>query len=208
MLRKFAVALAAFGPLGVLLLSTIDSFGVPLPATMDALLILIAVRTPERAYFSALMAVVGSLGGNIALFLTARAGLSRFVRSGPDTPGRRYRFQQWFHRYGLLTVFVPAVTPVVPLPLKFFVVSAGSLRTPLGRFLGVIVAARAIRFFGEAWLGIRLGADAQSFLTRNSWSMVGAALVLALVPYFIIRFAEWDRPRENASRATVDADER
>jgi membrane protein YqaA with SNARE-associated domain len=190
---KILAALVAYGPLGVFLIGVIDSLGLPLPATMDALLILIAVKAPERAYFSAFMAVAGSMGGNLALFLAARYGVRRFVHHVPE-PGKPQRFRRWFHRYGLLTVFIPAATPVLPLPLKAFVICAGVLHTPLPRFAIVVLVARVIRYFGEAYLGVRLGMDAQGFLQRNAWTMVGVAIGLALVLYFLIR---WNDRRPN-----------
>jgi len=64
----------------------------------------------------------------------------------------------------MLTVFIPAVTPVLPLPLKVFVVSAGALKTPFSKFLAVILLARVIRYFGEAYLGILLGE-----MRKRSW---------------------------------------
>jgi membrane protein YqaA with SNARE-associated domain len=158
---------------------------------MDALLLLVSVKAPDRAYFTALMAVIGSVGGNLLLFLGSAYGRRRFFSSAAELPpGRRRKFQEWFRRYGLLTVFVPAVTPFVPLPLKVFVISAGALHTPFSRFLVVIVAARLIRYFGEAWLGIRLGADAQGFLQRNAWTLIGIVLALIFALYFAMRWKD------------------
>ena len=189
---KITSALVAYGPWGVFLMGFIDSLGVPLPATLDFLLIVIAVKAPQRAYFSALMAVLGSLGGNAALFLGARHGVRRLVRSAPK-PGEPRRFRQWFHRYGLATVFVPAAIPVVPLPLKVFVVSAGVMHTPFWRFFGVILVARVIRYFGIAYLGARLGEGAQPFLVRNAWTLAAAAAVVVTGFFLLMRWLARDR---------------
>ena len=186
MLRKIAAALIAFGPWGVFLLGFVDSMGVPLPAAIDALLISVAIETPQRAYFTAFMAVLGSAGGNMVLFMLAQSGRRRFLKTELQ-PGRRQRFQQWFNRYGLLTVFVPAVVPFVPLPLKVFVISAGAMHTPAGRFLAVILLARVIRYFGEAALGIHLGSDAQDFLARHAWSILGGFVAIVLAAVILIR---------------------
>lgn len=199
MLGKIANALIAFGPWGIFLMGFLDSMGVPLPAVIDALLITVAIKTPQRAWFTAFMAVLGSAGGNIALFLLARSGRRRFMKSELP-PGRRQRFQEWFHRYGLLTVFVPAVVPFVPLPLKVFVISAGAMRTSIGRFLAVILLARVVRYFGEAWLGIRLGGGAQDFLTHNAWSILAVVLAVALAAVALIRIAARRSTRTETSR--------
>ena len=188
-MHKLTTALIAYGPWGVLLLSVIDSAGIPIPSGVDALVVTVAassVKAPQLAYFTALLAVLGSAAGNVALFMAARHGRRLFSKSDPP-PGKRQRFQQWFQRYGLLSVFVPAVTPVVPFPLKVFVAAAGALHTPFSRFLTVILLARIIRYFGEAWLGIQLGEDAKGFLIRNGWTIAGVALAATLALVFVVR---------------------
>jgi len=192
LLQKVAAVLVTYGPLGVFVLALVDSMGVPLPAAMDALVIGVAAGSasnPGHAYFTALMAVIGSLAGNVFLFQMARQG-RRMLSRGEPPPEKRRRFREWFRRYGLLTVFIPAVTPVIPLPLKVFVISAGVLHTPFRRFFLVILVARVIRYFGEAYLGIQLGEDAQGFLQRNGWTLTGIALVMAFALYWLIRLSD------------------
>ena len=195
MLKSIGDALVAFGPLGVFIIAILDSLGVPLVGGVDALLILMAVKTPHVAYIAATTATVGSMLGNLLLFLGARYGARRFA-SVEVPEGKRQKFRLWFQRYGLLTVFIPAVTPFVPLPLKIFVISAGAMHTPVNRFLGVVLLARVIRYYGEAYLGIRLGEDAHGFLARNGWNIAGIAVTLALVLVGLVRW--YDRRRAEA----------
>lgn len=180
-----------YGPWGLFLIGLIDSIGVPLPATIDALLILIAAKAPAEAYYAASLAVLGSLAGNLVLFQTARYG-RRVVR--PSESDKPRKLSAWFRRYGLITIFVPAATPIVPLPLKVFVVSAGVLRTPLLKFLGVILAGRTLRYFGEAYLGVRLGTSAQGFLQHNKWTLLTIPLALAALSYLLIQLIGRRRP--------------
>jgi membrane protein DedA with SNARE-associated domain len=195
LLNSFFKALIAIGPAAVFVVALLDSFGVPLVGGVDALIITVAVKTPQLAYLTATLAIAGSLVGNLFLFRAAYYGGRKFAREA--TPeGKRAKFQRWFHRYGLLTVFIPAVTPFVPLPLKVFVISAGAMHTPLRRFLGVVLLARAIRYFGEAYLGIHLGRDATGFLRANVWNIVGVFLALALVLVALIKWQ--DRRRVEA----------
>jgi membrane protein YqaA with SNARE-associated domain len=192
LLKSIGNALIAFGPLGVFVIGLLDSLGVPLVGGVDALLIYLAVKTPHVAYLAATTATVGSILGNLLLFRGARYGVRRFA-SEEVPEGKRQKFRLWFQRYGLLTVFIPAVTPFVPLPLKVFVISAGAMHTPVGRFLGVVLLARVIRYFGEAYLGIRLREDARGFLTQNAWNIAGIAVAIALVLVAMIRW--YDRRR-------------
>jgi len=195
LLKSIGDALIAFGPVGLFVIGLLDSLGVPLVGGVDALMIYLAVKTPHMAYIAATTATAGSILGNLLLFRTARYGVRRFARNEvPD--GKRQKFRIWFQRYGLLTVFIPAVTPFVPLPLKVFVISAGAMHTPLSRFLAVVLLARVIRYFGEAYLGVRLGEDAHGFLLHNGWSIAGIAVAMVLVLVGLIRWR--DRRRAEA----------
>ena len=195
MLKSIGNALIAFGPLGVFVIAVMDSLGVPLVGGVDALVIYLAVKNPHIAYLAATTATAGSMLGNLLLFVGARYGVRRFASE--ETPdGKRQKFRLWFQRYGLLTVFIPAVTPFVPLPLKVFVISAGAMHTPVIRFLSVVLLARVIRYYGEAYLGIRLGEDARGFLTHNAWNIAGIAVAIALVLVGLIRW--YDRRRAEA----------
>jgi membrane protein YqaA with SNARE-associated domain len=188
LLARISVFLVAIGPLGALLLSFIDSAGLPLPVGADGLVVLVGYQKPERVWGTALLAVIGSVAGNLLLYYLAYKGGRKFAerKAGTAEPGKSRRFQEWFDRYGLVTVFVPAVVPI-PLPLKVFVISAGVLRTPVAHFTAVILAARVIRYFGLAWVAVQLGEDASHFLKHNTGKLAIAAALLAAVLFLAVR---------------------
>ncbi|SPE33675.1 Membrane protein [Candidatus Sulfopaludibacter sp. SbA3] len=162
-----------------------ESFGVPIPAMLDALVFSLAWRSPPIAYLLAASATIGSLCGNILLFQASRQGGRRFLKAPkPEAP---QKFRKWFNRYGLVTVFIPALVPI-PLPLKVFVISAGILHTPFRKFLLVILTARVLRYFSLAYLGVQLGGDGKEFLKQNAWNLAGVSVALAVVLYALVRF--------------------
>ena len=116
-------------------------------------------------------------------------------RAAPE--GKGAKFREWFKRYGLVTVFVPALVPI-PLPLKLFVISAGVLGTSITDFFSVILVARTIRYFGEAWLGVTLGRESTSFLKTHAWMFAtgAAALFAVLYGFILVR----DQKRHGAAR--------
>lgn len=186
----------AWGPAGILLLAILDSSGVPVAGIFDAFLILIAVERPSAAWLCAALAVAGSMTGNVILFWTAHRGGRRFMnRAAPE--GKGARFREWFKRYGLVTVFVPALVPI-PLPLKLFVISAGVLGTSTTEFVSVVLVARTIRYFGEAWLGVTLGRESTSFLKTHAWMFAAGAAALFAVLYGFILLR--DQKRHGAAR--------
>ncbi len=177
--------------MGVLALTFLDSTGVPVSAGVDALVIFLAVHSPGSAWLSAVLAVAGSLVGNLVLFTAARKGGRRFLERSAK-PGRAQRFRDWFARYGLVTVFVPALIPF-PMPLKLFVISAGVLGTRRTSFVGVVLLARVLRYGGDLWLGMALGAASAGFLKAHVWhfALGGVALFGAL--YLLVRFSDSTR---------------
>jgi membrane protein YqaA with SNARE-associated domain len=192
LLRNIANFLVAVGPWGLLVLAFLDSSGVPIANALDAYLVFLAVKEPDRAYLYAAIAVAGSVIGNAALFLVARHGGRRFLQRVEHS--RSHRFRRWFERFGLVTVFVPAVMPI-PMPLKIFVISAGALDTHFLTFLIVILLARIPRYFGEAWLGVRLGQESTTFLRTHVWQFIIAAIALCLVLSLMIVASERWRAR-------------
>jgi membrane protein DedA with SNARE-associated domain len=95
----------------------------------------------------------------------------------------------------MVTVLVPALVPI-PMPLKLFVISAGVTGTVLGEFVAVVLIARVLRYFGEAWLGITLGRESTKFLTTHAWDFVAGAVALFLVLYGFIRWRDATRGRD------------
>lgn len=189
MLTKLAELLISYGPLGIFLLAAIDSAGIPLAGGADAFVLLLSIKAPRLAYWGAAAAVAGSAAGNVLLFLVARRGGRRYLERTREPGARSIRFRAWFSRYGLLTVFIPGLVPI-PLPLKIFVISAGALGVPLAHFLGVVLVARVFRYFGLAYLGVRLGQDSTRFLRENAQELIGAAVAVAVLLYAAAKLRE------------------
>jgi len=197
LLAHFTQVLVAWGPLGIFLIAILDSAGIPMAGVFDALLIFMAVERPSVAWWCAGLAVVGSTVGNAILFhLSQRGGRQFLAKSAPE--GRAMRFRAWFQRFGLLTVFVPALSPI-PLPMKLFVITAGVLGTPMTEFLSVILLARFLRYFGEVWLGVVLGHESTSFLKAHVWQFSGYAVALFVALYGLMLW------RHRASQAMLNS---
>jgi membrane protein YqaA with SNARE-associated domain len=176
----------SWGPAGVFFLGLLDSTGVPMVGGVDALIVLIAVSNHAQGYVAAIAAIAGSLIGSLILFLIARKGGEEYHRRHTSSP-RGAKLRAWFHEYGLLTVFVPAFIPIIPLPLKIFIVSAGALEESPVTFSFVLLAARIPRYVFLAWLGSRLGADTIPYLRQHIWELIFLAAALFVVLYFGVR---------------------
>jgi membrane protein YqaA with SNARE-associated domain len=153
---------------------------------VDALIILVAVMSRSQAYLAAATAIAGSLVGSLVLFLIARKGGVEYHRHHTSS-ARGAKLRAWFHEYGLLTVFVPAFVPIIPLPLKIFIISAGALEESPWTFSAVLLAARIPRYMFLAWLGSRLGTDTLPFLRHHVWELIFLASGLFVLLYLAVR---------------------
>jgi membrane protein YqaA with SNARE-associated domain len=186
--KHFLDALRALGPTGVLLLSILDSAGIPVVGGVDALLVWVAVTNPDAAYPAAGMAVLGSTIGSLILFFVARKGGEAYLER--HTLSRRgARLKRWFLEYGLLTILVPALIPI-PMPLKVFVLSAGALGISPLVFTLVLLMARVPRYFGLAWLGLQLGSQTLPYLRSHIWQLVLSAIILFAALYLLIKLVD------------------
>lgn len=155
------------------------------------MLIAIATRDPGDAYVAAICAIVGSLAGSLILFSIARKGgevlLSKHISSR-----RGARLHAWFERYGLVTVFVPALSPL-PMPMKVPVFCAGALQVHWSYFISVVLSARIIRYFALAYLGRHYGRETLHFLVSHLPFVIALAAGLALLSVLILRSMDQDK---------------
>jgi uncharacterized membrane protein YdjX (TVP38/TMEM64 family) len=180
--------LKTWGPLGALLIAVIDGIGLPNPGGPDYLILFLAWTHPQSAWLSAALATAGALAGSLGLFWMARKGGERYLEQKARGP-RAMKFRGWFQRYGLVTVFIPALVPVIPLPMKAFVILAGALGVRPLVFLAVMAAGKIPRFFFFAWLGKSLGEHSAQWLKDHRWHFLLAALLLAAVLFLLVRLS-------------------
>jgi membrane protein YqaA with SNARE-associated domain len=183
------------------LLATLDSAGIPVVGGVDALLITVATRDPGQAYVGAVCAIAGSLAGSLILFAIARKGgevlLLKHVSSR-----RGARLHAWFQRYGLVTVFLPALSPI-PMPMKVPVFCAGALQVRWSYFISVVLSARAIRYFALAYLGRHYGRQTVVFLLAHVRLVIAIAVALGVLAVLILQFIDRLEARETVRFGSV-----
>lgn len=191
-MHHFWDVLAQWGPLGVFVIAVVDSLGVPNPGLVDAALLLAAVASPANAILCAILGVSGSLLGGLGFWEITRRGGERYLVRFTST-GRGRTFREWFRRYGLLTVFIPALLPLPFLPFKLFAACAGAMGVSRTRFTLVLAAGRIPRYFGLVYLGATLGENSASWIKGHLWHLGVFAAVLFVALYGLMRFADRDR---------------
>jgi membrane protein YqaA with SNARE-associated domain len=166
-----AALFAALGPWAPFWIALADSSFLPLAQAVDVLVVAQAILHGEQAYGTAAMAAAGSTLGCFAAYLAAR-------RAGPGilerclAPGRRHSLQATFTRHGAWHLVAQTMIPL-PLPMRLSLVGAGVFRMHPLRFLAAIVFARAVRYFGLAFVTLAFGERAILFWKERAWVLAG-----------------------------------
>jgi membrane protein YqaA with SNARE-associated domain len=182
---------ATAGGLGLFVIAFLDSSVLSFPIINDLLLINLSVSNPARMPYYATMATLGSVAGCLFLYYLARKGGEAMFHkhAGP----RAQHIHAWINRNGFLSILVTALLPP-PTPFKIFVIAAGALEMPVQKFVLGLLAARAIRYFGEGYLAIRYGDQAGLFLLTHKLEVAGIVLGVVLCLYLLSLLAF--RPRK------------
>ncbi len=192
-MKRLAEFLLALGPAGMFVVAAIDS-AIPVAGIVDGMLLVLSAGAPEQAWLLAVLASVGSVLGTTVLFWIARRGGEAYL-ARHTVSARGARFRQWFQHYGLLTVFSAAVVPIIPTPLKLFIICAGASGVSPGAFVATMLAARLPRYFSLAHLGRQMRGDALSYLKAHGWHLAGIAVGVFLALFLAVRWMDRRRSR-------------
>ncbi|NDD62953.1 MAG: hypothetical protein EBZ36_03075 [Acidobacteria bacterium] len=135
------VSLAA--PL-MILIGTLDSSLLSLPEVNDYITVARIASNPSEVYIFPLFPAIGSVIGCLILYHIASRGEQFVARR--FHPRHLDRVKGIYRRWGLVALVIPAILPP-PMPFKIFVVTAGVLGYPVGRFAVVIMIARTVRYY-------------------------------------------------------------
>ncbi len=182
-LARLSEYLITFGAFGLFVVALLDSTFVPLPSSVDALMLLLSTAHPRWMPVYALMATTGSALGCFILYHLSRRAGARALRRFSERKQRRVK--ELIDRYDMFAVLVATILPP-PFPFKLFVVSAGVFRFSVVRFMIAIVVGRAFRFLLEGFLAVRYGHEAKEILARY-YPWIGLGLAVGIVLFVLLR---------------------
>ncbi len=168
----------AFIPLGLL-----DNSVIPLPGSMDALLVVLVANRADIWWFYVIMATVGSVvGGYVTYHLARKGGKDALEKKlKPEKAKRVYRI---FEKYGFWSVFVGAISPP-PVPIVPFLATAGAMQYSRHKFVIALSSGRLLRFTLVGWLAAHYGKHIFGFLTKYYkpavWTLTALAVVGGIV---------------------------
>ena len=171
-MHQFLGLLEELGPLGVLFSRPWSRRGYRILAGLTLLLFIPAAR-PQDAMLTAALAAVGSLVGSVFFYEVRGADGEKFLVKYTCRGGGN-GFAIGSLRYGIITVFIPALLPIPILPFKVFAACAGVTCVPRFRFFLVLAAARFPRYLALAYLGEQTRRKFGGVAERARMALAGA----------------------------------
>ena len=184
------------GP-GLILLAQVDNSPIPVPGSMDVLLIILCTSRKDLWLYYAAMALVGSI---IAGFMTYR--LSK--KGGKETLGKRLgekrakKVYSIFEKYGFLSIFLGAMAPP-PVPMSAVLMAAGAMQYPLKKFLAALTLGRALRYTLLAYLASLYGHALIRGMNRYYKPLLIFLIVLAVAGALVALFY-WRRHKKQSGK--------
>lgn len=191
-----------FGGPGLILLGIIDSSVIPVPGSVDVLVIVLSAQHRGWWWYYAFMAVVGAvIGGYLTYRLAEKGGEETLEKKiGKNEAEKVYRR---FEKRGFGTIAVAAVLPP-PFPLVPVLMAAGVLQYPRKHFMAALATGRAVRFFGLAYLAHIYGNVIVHWLSRYYKPALYGLLILAgLGAVTLVVYLKWYRPKKQREEKTL-----
>jgi membrane protein YqaA with SNARE-associated domain len=177
-LNRLNQYLMVMGIPGLLLISFLDSAGIPLVGGPDTVILLLAWHRPVMAPLIVITATIGSTLGCLVLYGIGLKGgekaLSRF------NPERKARIERMMHEHGIWAIFASVIAPP-PFPTKPAILAAGVLRIGKIRFVATVFAARLIRYALIGFLAVKFGDDAARVLKAHYPAIFLAIIIVVLL---------------------------
>lgn len=153
--RQFRRWVFRLGGIGFIPLGLLDSSVIPLPGSMDVLVIVLSGRQKQLWLYYAIMATVGSVMGSLVTYNLARKGGKEALERKISKQGLE-KVRKKFEKWGAGAVLIPAILPP-PIPFVPFVLAAGAMQYPLGKFVALLSLGRMARYTLLAFLAERYG---------------------------------------------------
>lgn len=171
--------LERLGGVGLILLGFADNSPIPLPGSMDALVIILSAHQRHWWWYYAAMAIIGSLvGGYAAYAVGKKSGKEALEKKIPKQKAEK--IYDKFEKHGFWSLFIPALLPP-PVPYSPFLIAAGALQYPRSKFFLAVGSARAIRYTALAYLGSIYSKQIFGFFHKYYkplfWTLIGLAVL-------------------------------
>ena len=169
------------GAAGLFFLAILDSSPIPTLGGPDIVTAVLAASHRPLWWEYAASATAGSVVGAYLTFRLARTAGSAYLDK-KFKQGKLSKFLKLFQHWGTGTLIASTVIPL-PSPTSMFFAAAGASDYPRERFLAIVSACRAARYFTIAFIAAHYGRHFLRVLRHPTqhWGWIMAAVILAVV---------------------------
>ena len=189
-LNKFSVAVfAVLKPLGIWGLgglALLDSGLIPIPGSMDGVIVGYVHEQPHKFFLYTLMAAAASTLWSLIPFYIGRAGGELFLLKRINRE-RYERMRDRFERQEFIAILIPSIGPP-PTPLKLFQFAAGVFEMKVGAFVLATFTGKFLQYLTFSLLTIWLGpaifpriSQAIHHHANLTLSLIGVLLLLVVL---------------------------
>ncbi len=191
LLRHFLSSLLHLGLFGPLLLGMADSSFLFLPFGNDLLVVILVTQHRANLPFYVATAAMGSTLGVLLLDLVCRKGGEEGLKKMMK-PRRLDYFKRRITSRAAVAIGLACLAPP-PFPFTLVIASASAFAYPRQRLLGLVLAARLVRFTIVGLLAIRFGRDILRIARapETTWIMLG--FILLCVTGSAVQVMQWVR---------------
>lgn len=174
------------GP-GLILLGLLDNSVVPVPGSMDVLVVVLSADERNWWPYYVFMATAGSVIGGYFTYRLARGdGAGRLAHRLKRSQLKKVHAA--FEKWGFGAIAIPALLPP-PFPMVPFLIAAGAAQYSLDKFLLALFLGRAVRYSILAVLAALYGRQILGYFSQHTpWVLSAAiAVVIAGITWVILR---------------------
>jgi len=194
--------LRGLGGPGLILVGILDNSVIPLPGSMDAMVILLASYSRSLWAYYAFMAAVGAVLGGFLTFRLGEKGEEEVLekRIGKTRAEKVYAR---FRKRGFSTIVISSIMPP-PFPMSPVLIAAGALHYPRKKFFASLALGRSIRYLGVAYLGHAYGRTIISSVSQYYepllYTLIGLAVLAGIGALVYFKWYRPKRQREERER--------
>ena len=175
------------GAPGLIPLGILDNSVVPLPGSVDVLVVVLSAGQREWWPYYAVMATTGGVLGGYLTYRLARA-------EGKGRLAKRLKRAQMakvhgaFDRWGFFAIAVPALLPP-PFPMTPFLIAAGAAQYSRNKFILALFLGRGARYTALAALAALYGRQVLNYFAEHAVAviLVATAVVAMGIAFAILR---------------------
>ena len=191
LIRPFLAWLLHLGLFGPLLLGIADSSFFFLPFGNDLLVVILVARNHARLPIYVLTAAIGSLLGVLLLDAVCRKGGEEGLKKLLKAERFEYFKRRITSKAGIAIATACLAPP--PFPFTLVIASASAFAYPRPRLMGLVFAARLIRFVIVGLLAIRFGRHILRIANAPATESVMFGFILFCIAGSVYQVVQWTR---------------